>query len=1474
MSTKRPNPELSAHFIREKRILKAADTAKYNARLKEIDLPDDYAVYGYEPSKGGIPAAYWVCKQSVGKCPECHTRYLENAIASMSESKLTHYCRVEIPHEGRKPTYEIHPATLYLRRIRWLCYNCYSKQKTYNARMQDDSKLVDKEDKKLTLQVKEHLGQQAMHMEINTLAEIFDISPHTVDKCFDKAVDKYDKERDWDNISTLGLYTITLNVQGQQADCCLCANVDTEKLIEFFLYEDTKAAEAFLSKLKNKQNIQRVFTSIDSAAFDFAKTNFPIETIMVDRLDVRKRLLNGLETVKKGNDDSKNYPLLRRNWTLLDNDDEEIPTNSKDYILLKKVLDAFPRIGVAYWLKEAGMDIYRKLAGQCKLVNDWILSDKHNILPYEQLQQCMTQAKEPVVRFAEQYNGVDRSRYEKAILAAEKPLMNCAKSNEKSKSARWSRAASFKKIRARVLYGAAMMANYFAAQEPNEKSHEEYAIHKEMYFTTVDRITTAKINTPAVETDVAPEIYLHNFGIPLSIYPNLLGYGLEEYRGTLLYLRPLRTNNNEVKKMSPESNHNPENILPKEHAIVRRNERSWAIELITKINKIAESNDLAIKRAGGETTISVNRGNTMFPDVVLYGDEKQSVILQGWELKMPDVPIENETFIKDAQRKAIALNLNSCLIWNFSYAVLYVRERGDAFKKLKQWDDTNHIHTRQDVEIYRADWEKQLEKIVTEINGYFVSGRFRNISIGKVITESTITTLIQRNKAIIASGLKKAAFRDSRMAAYIDNWWLNVKAEYAQDESDKYNAYAKSIILNWTNRIVFAHIIKYKQNGAMLVDDIDYDKSPNDANSVFERITAKCDFYNVFSPIPYNEVLPELSWQDFVELSNFLRSNGIDHLNQEALQNILEGTVATSKREINGQFTTPTELAKILARLTVKDWTDAVLDCCCGTGTIPKEVIRIKKSQMSAKDAVESVWACDKNNYPLQVANISMTEPDTINIANRLFKHNALTLSVGEKVEVVNPETGVAMTLLLPPFGSVVSNLPFVPFEIIPGDDRDNISKLSFSEELDGRSDLYGYIAIKIADVLKPDGTLGIIVSNSWLGTKAGVKFVNAIKQRYNIKQVHISGKGRWFKNADVVTTIIILEKRKDGERPHTNFWLWNLSLEQLSKNSEDENTLINSALLSSELNRSISRLSTYSESQMDELLNLNICYNALFHDVDWLLGVKDKIVPIKKVYHVFRGSRRGWDALFYPRNGEHNIEPKYLKRVLINARNVTELVTVADRDAFCCNVSLEELKNRGDLGALRWIEKFVDQRNGVGKPLPIALKRKGMQWYELQDNEVAEVFTAMNPDQRLFFAKFETPSFVNQRLIGLTHREEYPDEELNHALINSMFTMFYIEASGFGRGLGVLDVNKDSIENCYMLNPDLVDVNDRQRILQSFNSVKARKIMKIEDELKDEDRIAFEHTVLQSFGIDDYFDKIKSSLLSMQATRKTVKEL
>ena len=95
--------------------------------------------------------------------------------------------------------------------------------------------------------------------------------------------------------------------------------------------------------------------------------------------------------------------------------------------------------------------------------------------------------------------------------------------------------------------------------------------------------------------------------------------------------------------------------------VVRRNERSWAIEIISEINIMLHDMNLKIKKAGGESTLSYNK-KSMFPDVLLYADEEQTQILQGWELKLPDTLITDETFIKDAKRKAKALHLNSFFI--------------------------------------------------------------------------------------------------------------------------------------------------------------------------------------------------------------------------------------------------------------------------------------------------------------------------------------------------------------------------------------------------------------------------------------------------------------------------------------------------------------------------------------------------------------------------------------------------------------------------------------------------------------------------------------------------------------------------------------------------------------------------------------------------------------------------------------------
>ena len=543
MSTKRPKPELSAHFLRELRILEGKDYVQYKARTKELALPNDYKVYRYEPATGDQTAAYWVGKCTVDKCPVCGTPYPSKAAAELAESKLTHYIMVE--RDGGRP--EISPVTLYLRRIRWRCYECYKERGTYNASMQDDSKITDGNGK-TTIQLNKFLGKQAMHIAAKPLAEYFDVAVNTVKKCFDDEVERCDKARNWDNIRTLGLYTIKLNVKGQETTNCLCTNFETEELIELFRYDNTEEAVNFLKSLKDKQAIDTVITSVDGAAYHFATQNFPKAKIMVDRVDIRKRLLDGLETVKKGNSGSPNFPLLRSNWTLLD-EIEATPEDSPNGILLARVLEKFPRVRVGYQIKEGGMEIYRHRTGQRQRVDDWIFCDKHAILPYEQLEQCMLVAKEPVIAFAEKYNGVDRNEYEKDVLDAQEPLVRYTDLTCEEESASSSRAALWKTVRAHALYGAAMMVNYAGAQKRKKKSRMRDEAFAMNFATSMKKVSDKAATSETIESDEIPDIYLHNFGIPLSIYPALISNYVSEYRRTQLDLPALRTNNNEVKKM-------------------------------------------------------------------------------------------------------------------------------------------------------------------------------------------------------------------------------------------------------------------------------------------------------------------------------------------------------------------------------------------------------------------------------------------------------------------------------------------------------------------------------------------------------------------------------------------------------------------------------------------------------------------------------------------------------------------------------------------------------------------------------------------------------------------------------------------------------------------------------------------------------------------------------------------------------------
>jgi type I restriction-modification system DNA methylase subunit len=910
---------------------------------------------------------------------------------------------------------------------------------------------------------------------------------------------------------------------------------------------------------------------------------------------------------------------------------------------------------------------------------------------------------------------------------------------------------------------------------------------------------------------------------------------------------------------------------------IRKNERSWAIELISQINQFSTDNDLIIKRAGGEATVSEHRGQNMFPDVILFGDHDFSSILQGWELKMPDVPINDADFVHDAQRKARALNLNSCVIWNFTHVKLFVYDtEAHEFAEKKRWNNAN-IKTRDDVQIYKSKWEKTLQSVLSTVNEYLISGEVKKAFIGDVLTKTSISNLVNENKFSVASHLRDESRRDAIMEARLETWWRDIKSEYEGDEEDKYVAYAKSVVINWANRIIFAHLIKQRQMSAYAIDELDYDRTPKEGNAIFQAITDKSDFYNVFGSMPYNEHLPQKTWAALVELSLFLKNSPVNRISQRILQQVLEGSVSISKRLVNGQYPTPPVLASILARMTIHDVTGECFDGCCGTGTIPNFIINYKKARrIGAQQAMATIWASDKFQLPLQIANLAMTSYDTINMPCRLFQRDILSLYPGDEVEIVNPQTGEKEKYSLPLFDAFVSNLPFVKAREIPDDDSSYVSAIKRNYSLSGRSDFSYYIALHLNNLVKAGGYVGIVLSNSFLGTEAGSVFINALKEHFDDIKIHISGSGKWFSNADIVTALLVMRKKGVDTEENTNisFFTWKRNLENISANRDYQDAIVNSSLLDEEQNGEVITRVNYSTQQLESLRRLNVSYNSLFSNLKWLLEIEDYLVPVSRFLKVFRGSRRGWDPLFFP-SADTNIEPQFMKDVLMNARDTDSYVAIptSDRKAFCCNLGIDELEEQGHLGALAWIRRFANETNGTNRPLPEVLARTGMQWYELTTDEDAEIFTMMNPDDRMFYARFNQPTFINQRLIGLKRKRPTDDLKLLHALLNSILSLFYIEAVGFGRGLGVLDINKDSISKCYMLNPSLLNEEQKIEITDKFSALMSRGIVDINQDMEDPVRREFDMTVLNAFGIGKYFVNIVSSLKAMRKVRKAVKE-
>lgn len=632
--------------------------------------------------------------------------------------------------------------------------------------------------------------------------------------------------------------------------------------------------------------------------------------------------------------------------------------------------------------------------------------------------------------------------------------------------------------------------------------------------------------------------------------------------------------------------------------LLKSNERSETIELIKESQSIFINNDFIFKEATGELSLGKNgnddqRANTLFPDVLYYADKRQNQVALGWELKMPDTDINDIELYNNAVDKADRLNTNVFVLWNFKQVKVYYRKLENNWIESRCWNDLIENKTRDDVVKNRKQWKELLKDVIIHLNSLFRDEIVTTVPVLES-AESISKDIAEIYSQELADYYRELG--DRRLIAEIKRWYDTELMEFNSIDSkkvadeDKIKVYAKNTLLNWINRVTFANLLKNNHNSvfealkALLQDD----KSFSDIQNEFNNATKLSDFYTILNCQDNDICLSQTSQMVIRQYASFLFDKDFADIRQEEFQNTLESIIDVSKRELMGLYSTPKKLATLLVNSTVENINSQILDPCVGSGTIASSALKLLSDGGDLNKAHNNLWVSDKYRLPLQVANISLSSKDSLNLPNQVFQRDLLSLKTDEIIKITDPSDGSVIEKRLPAFDYIISNLPFIRSERFQKD----VIEVSYLkevnrylsdrgiEEISLKSDWYHFGIIGIERLLKDGGAAAIIVSNSWLKTKKKNNFINILFQLFEVQKIIISSEGRWFDNADVVTVILVLKKNIEVTNQKIKFIKLNTDIKLIS---EEEITEISDSILMNDTNDENLEILDYTKDEIQK---------------------------------------------------------------------------------------------------------------------------------------------------------------------------------------------------------------------------------------------------------------------------------------------------
>jgi hypothetical protein len=967
---------------------------------------------------------------------------------------------------------------------------------------------------------------------------------------------------------------------------------------------------------------------------------------------------------------------------------------------------------------------------------------------------------------------------------------------------------------------------------------------------------------------------------------------------------------------------------------MRNNERVWAGHIIGWIRDAIQNRRTIFQDATNDTGIKLESGKTKFPDILLFSDRVSGIVFNGWELKFPDTPVDDQEMLKNALEKAKKLQSDSFVTWNGTEAVIWKikddRYNLTSLNRLKHYPPDPLISSREDLanpikyQQNEVSLRNRLDEILHDLEQFHNDGYIRpaiNISGNVIQAIKTASEIIipQFKEQIIQLKNHNSSFRSefNKWKIYESSTLKILSTSSRRSENViEEEVLAKFSFYNLIGKILFYLTLSENLSGNLekirITQSIDVKKT---LDRYFDE-AKKIDYQAVFKPY-FTDILDfsKTTSKTVFELLSKLSEFDFRVLPSDVIGTILENLVPSEEKQKFGQYFTSPVLANLVAFPAIRTPDDIIFDPTSGTGSFLNSFYK-KFNFFGLQDhnkLLSQIWGNDISHFPAILSVINLYKQDVGDPDNfpRVMRDDYFNLSPG--MVVAFPDSSDHSKNIeqnIPHFDGISSNLPFIQQEDIPNERLTELFKNNFEESqsvflngisfrINERSDYFTYCIYHSLAFLKDDGILSVITSNAWLGKEYGVQFKKFILDNYHIKYVVRSSAEHWFKDSKVSTIYAVFQKDKTEEP--TKFVTVNCKLGELfeQKNALErlqhiENFYSEIEYCNDERNKKWETDDTFEKvyHKTDGSIDVSLVaksnlIKSLKDGDNWLTffispnlfeEVEEYLTPLYPGFiDAFRGERTGWNPMFViPSNkiDESGIEDGFLVPYV---KSPSELNQIEFSDnyshyLFVCDLSMDELRNNYP-GAHNWIRRFENQMNtNKTKTIPEACANHNPFWYSL-NLKSANIITSINPYERHFFCYSEQPFTIDQRLAAINVRKGY-EIKLIAALLNSVITLLTIEMRGTSRNLGALDLNANYFKSLKVLNPDLLSSEQAENIIEVFETLTNRPIDTVEKEILKEDRRNFDTVILQSFGIDTLIlDSLYQTLTTAVKDRVSMKD-